>query len=44
MEFVEYAGYKEYPQLFPPFEHGVSVIDVLFNVGPAAREHIIRRP
>jgi len=42
LEFVDYAGYKEYPQLFPPFEHAVSVIDVLFNVGPAAREHIIR--
>ena len=42
LEFVDYAGYKEYPQVFPPFEHAVSVIDVLFNVGPAAREHIIR--
>ena len=43
LEFVDYDGYREYAQLFPPFEHGVSVIDVLFNVGPAAREHIIRR-
>lgn len=42
LEFVEYAGYSEYPQLFPPFEHSVSVIDVLFNVGPAARDHILR--
>jgi hypothetical protein len=44
LEFVDYGGYKEYAQLFPPFEHGVSVLDVLFNVGPAAREYIIRQP
>jgi hypothetical protein len=44
LEFVNYDGYREYAQLFPPFEHGVSVLDVLFNVGPAAREHIIRQP
>ncbi len=44
LAFVDYGGYKEYAQLFPPFEHAVSVIDVLFNVGPAAREHILRHP
>jgi len=44
LEFVDYDGYPEYPQMFPPFEHAVSVIDVLFNVGPAARDYIIRRP
>jgi len=44
LEFVDYDGYKEYAQLFPPFEHGLSVIDVLFNVGAAARDHIIRQP
>lgn len=32
----DYAGYPEYPQRFPPFEHGVSVLDLLFNVGPKA--------
>lgn len=30
----DYSGYPEYPQRFPPFEHGVSIIDLLFNVGP----------
>jgi len=44
LEFMDYDGYPEYAQMFPPFEHGVSVIDVLFNVGPAARDYIIRRP
>jgi hypothetical protein len=30
----DYSGYPEYPQRFPPFEHAVSIVDVLFNVGP----------
>ena len=35
VEYADYGGYPEYPQAHPPFEHGVSVIDLLFNVGPA---------
>lgn len=34
LEYIDYSGYPEYEQLFPPFEHGVSVIDLLFNTGP----------
>ena len=30
----DYSGYPEYPQRFPPFEHSVSILDLLFNVGP----------
>jgi len=36
VEWMNYDGYREYPQLFPPFEHGVTVLDLLFNAGPAA--------
>lgn len=36
----DYSGYPEYPQRFPPFEHGVSILDLLFNVGPDAPWHI----
>lgn len=36
LEYMDYSGYPEYPQLYPPFEHAVSVLDVLFNVGPDA--------
>jgi hypothetical protein len=36
----DYAGYPEYPQLHPPFCHQVSVIDLLFNVGPQAPGYI----
>jgi WbqC-like protein family len=37
VEWMNYDGYREYPQLHPPFEHGVSILDLLFNVGPEAR-------
>ena len=36
----DYSGYPEYPQQFPPFEHGVSIVDLLFNVGPQAPWYI----
>ena len=37
LEWMNYGGYPEYPQLGPaPFEHGVTVLDLLFNTGPAA--------
>lgn len=38
--YKNYLDYPEYPQLYPPFEHGVSIIDLLFQVGPAAPEYI----
>ena len=36
VRWMDYSGYPEYPQLFPPFEHAVSVIDLLLNEGPNA--------
>ena len=36
MRYMDYAGYPEYPQLHPPFDHAVSVLDLLFMKGPAA--------
>lgn len=38
VEWMDYSGYKEYEQLFEPFEHGVSILDLIFNEGPRARE------
>lgn len=38
--FKSYFGYPEYPQLHPPFAHGVTVLDLLFNVGPDAPWYI----
>jgi hypothetical protein len=40
LEWKNYAGYPEYPQRFPPFEHGVSILDLLFNTGPEAPQFI----
>ena len=34
--WLDYDGYEEYPQLYPPFEHGVTILDLLFNTGPDA--------
>jgi WbqC-like protein len=36
VEYMDYSGYREYPQLHPPFEHAVSIVDLIFNVGPKA--------
>ncbi|MDH4073891.1 MAG: WbqC family protein [Gammaproteobacteria bacterium] len=40
LQFKDYEGYPEYPQKFPPFVHGVTVLDLLFNVGPDAPWYI----
>ena len=39
VEWMEY-NYNEYPQQFPPFQHGVSIIDLLFNCGDRFKEHM----
>lgn len=36
LRFIDYSEYPEYYQLFPPFEHGVSIIDLIFNEGSNA--------
>lgn len=33
LEWMNYDNYPEYPQLYPPFQHAVSIIDILFNTG-----------
>ena len=38
--YKSYAGYPEYPQSYPPFEHGVTILDLLFHVGPDAPFYI----
>jgi len=34
VEWMDYGEYKEYEQLHLPFEHGVSILDLIFNEGP----------
>ncbi len=40
VEFADYSGYPEYPQPYPPFEHAVSVVDLLFCTGPGATRYM----
>jgi hypothetical protein len=42
--WMNYDGYPEYPQLHPPFEHRVSVLDLLLNMGEDAGSYMVRRP
>ncbi|MFH0800858.1 MAG: WbqC family protein [bacterium] len=38
--YKDYSGYPEYSQLYPPFEHAVSIMDLLFMTGRDAPGHI----
>lgn len=40
LTWMDYSGYPEYPQQFPPFEHGVSVLDLIFNCGADAPKYM----
>jgi hypothetical protein len=42
--YFDYTGYPEYPQLYPPFDHHVSVIDLLVHTGPEALRFLERQP
>ncbi len=40
LQYMDYSKYPEYPQLYPPFAHDVSILDLLFNCGPDASKMI----
>ena len=40
LTWFDYAGYPEYPQLWPPFAHGVTILDLLFNCGKEAPRYM----
>lgn len=45
VEWFDYAGYPEYPQLWGDFVHGVTILDLLFNCGRDAAKymkHVVR--
>jgi hypothetical protein len=39
-EYMEY-NYRPYPQLYPPYDPQVSILDLLFMTGPDALDYII---
>ena len=40
LTWIDYSGYPEYHQLFPPFEHRVTILDLIFNEGPNAKQYM----
>lgn len=42
LEYMEY-DYPEYPQLHPPYEPQVSILDLLFMTGPDASNYFVKR-
>ena len=38
--YKDYSGYPEYPQFYPPFDHYVTILDLLFHTGPDAAYYI----
>jgi hypothetical protein len=40
VRWMEYGGYPEYPQPHPPFEHHVSIVDLLLCTGEEAPAYV----
>jgi len=40
VSYFDYSDYPIYDQLHPPFVHDVSIVDLLFNVGPDAHQYM----
>lgn len=38
--WMDYTGYPEYSQQYPPFEHGVTILDLIFNCGPESYKYM----
>jgi len=44
LAYMDYGGYPEYEQLYPPFDHHVSVVDLLVHTGPDALNYMLPLP
>jgi hypothetical protein len=40
LEYADYTGYPEYQQLFPPFDHEVTLLDLILSTGPEAQRYM----
>jgi hypothetical protein len=40
VHYFDYSNYPEYPQFFEPFEHGVTIIDLLLNMGEEGKGYM----
>jgi len=41
LTWMDYSGYPEYNQLYPPFDHNVSIVDLIFCEGPDATKYML---
>ena len=42
VQWMDYQNYPEYHQQHPPFSHGVSVVDLIFNEGANSKNFLIK--
>ena len=40
LSYMNYDSYPEYNQMFPPFDHFVSIVDLIFNMGPESSKYM----
>jgi WbqC-like protein family len=40
LDYVDYSGYSEYPQVHPPFDHNVTILDLIFNTGKSRWQYM----
>lgn len=40
LNYFDYSGYPVYSQLYGEFEHGVSIIDMIFNLGTETKNYM----
>jgi hypothetical protein len=43
VEWMDYQNYPEYNQQHPPFSHGVTVVDLIFNEGKKSKKILIKQ-
>lgn len=41
LEYMDYSGYRPYEQLYAGFEHRVSILDLLFNMGEQSVDYML---
>ena len=41
LRYIDYSSYPEYPQIYPPFEHAVTILDLIFQTGPNASKYML---
>lgn len=41
VHYFNYEGYQTYNQLYPPFMHEVTILDMMFNIGDGGRDFFV---